>query len=1435
LTLRVTALAFSATALLAGSVAVTAPARQADAAPSEKQSAPVAAASHETAEGFVLAPASRADARPRSAPTRCTRGARVRTYRVAALAVDITLNRYLDHDPRGRMYALERGVTRVRDEERRNEAARADTGEPAVSTGLQGDAIQPLTLRVAQGECLRIRLRNALTGTESASIHLHGGALQVRGRGPALASNAAATARPSEIVDYEWMVPATEPEGTHEFHSHGDVRNQTDHGLFGAVIVEPRRSTWTDPRTGGTATGWDAVVHPPGSRAFREFTLYYHEVGNEAFQVTDAKGEFLPLVDPLTSAYRPSGRALNYRSEPFLHRLQLGQSVTGRVDESLEYSSYAFGDPATPIMRSYLGEPVKERLVHGGGEVFHVHHVHGGGVRWLRQTRVEADRFAVALDKHPPLLTRATDRTDSQAIGPSETFDIANECGSGGCQQSAGDFMYHCHVTHHYFAGMWAIWRVYNTLQVAGASTDTMPPLPALPGLATAPLAGVPSDKLANTDVDWYGENQHIGADVGGWVQAQLPPRGVPHPYDASVWDWTLAGTVAMGEPETAAGWPGYRSATPGARVPVLFDPRTGKPAFPFLRPHLAQRPPFAPGHGPAPFLDGGRGTAKGPAPPGGAGPGSSCPDGARADPIAINAISVPVPVSKHANIVDPKGEIYVLRADADRARADPAHRMPLVLRAAAGRDCVDVVFRNEVPDSPSFSKVGVHIHFVQFDVQGSDGVDTGFNYEQTVRPLATGAVRLRAAAPAGATVLDVDGANAFTPGAAIGVGLERDGGFETVPVGAVNGSRITLGSALQGAHGRGELVGTEFVRYRWYPDAQFGSALFHDHVNVLESGAHGLFGTLISEPPDATWTDPHSGAALTSGVVADIHTATRMSVDVTGSFRELVLLTQDDNPLTHVGRSSGSSFDLRADPPEARSREPAKRFSSANGDPDTPLLEANLGDPIALRTIVGASNDVHSVHLDGHWFRTEPQSRTSPPVNTVHLGISEREDVFVRAAGGPQRQPGDYLYYNGRSFKLREGSWGIVRVHPPGEQSGLQALPGRPPVSPVAAVCPSAAPVKRFAVSAVEVPLPMLGGGKGEIYVLDRDRDAVVANRIPPQPLVLHVNVGDCLRVQLTNLTSGGPVTFHTDLLAADPATSGGVAAGRDPDTSVAPGKAGEFMFFASPEVGPTTAMVRDWGDVLQNPGRGLYGAIVVGPTGTGWTDTGTGSDASATSRVFVDAHPPGEEAYRDVTLFFQDEDALLGTHRMPYNDQVDGTVGINYRNEPFANRLTTNPDPATVMRALIGGDPQTPLLRAFTGDAVRIHVLAPWSEQPQVFAIEGHEWPVEPGRRGTALVSQTQLSGLDVLNLELEGGAGGRAHQPGDFVYGDHREPYRQAGLWGVFRVRARCRLPIRPLTGSCGRHAPPLAADGAVALAIVIVATVIATRRRSRRVRD
>jgi hypothetical protein len=880
-------------------------------------------------------------------------------------------------------------------------------------------------------------------------------------------------------------------------------------------------------------------------------------------------------------------------------------------------------------------------------------------------------------------------------------------------------------------------------------------------------------------------------------------------------------------------------------RPPILFDPRTGKVAYPLLKPHLLARPPFAPGHGPAPFLDP-PADGRSPPAPGTSGPGSLCPSGTTPRPIPINAISAPIVQNAKANIVDGRGQLYVRRDERDRALHDPAMRRPLTIRTNAGQDCLDILYRSELQDSADdpFNKTGLHIHFMQFDVQGSDGVDLGFNFEQTVRPYAAASHRVIANARAGATAVNIERAEDLRVGASIGVGMDQDDTFEVAVVASVGPSEVRLAHPLEHPHAVGELVSTEFVRYRWYPDVPFGTAFFHDHVNVPFSGRHGLYGAVIAEPGGATWHDPHTGEELLSGPVADIRSTADVAPGFTGSFRELVLGLQDDNPLSSIGRSTGSAVSTRVEPLDDRRDEaddPSMIFSSAiYGDPETPLLSTYLGYPIAKRSVVGANNEIHSFHIDGHVFRAMPYDDKSALTNNVHLGISERADLFVPAAGGVQRMPGDYLWYNGRPGKLREGSWGLLRVLGPSDDpAGLQVLPGHEtPPMPATEVCPPRAPRRRFEVAAIDVALPMLDGKEGKVFVLESQREAVVSGLRPASPLVLRVDVGECIEVELTNRTTTGPVSFHVDRLATDPKESAGVAAGRNPAQSVAPGGTRTFEMFATPELGEGTAMIRDFGDVLVNPGLGLYGAIAIGPKDARYLDPTTGRDIDGRAGWRVDVLPAdGGEPWRDITLFLQDEDEGIGNHKMPYAASVEGAVAINYRRAPLAPRLTKTRDPAKVLSATsAAGPPSTPVIEVRAGDPVRLRLLAPWSAQPQVFSVEGHRWATT-SRTSGPLASTAAIVGLDVLDLELQGGAGGSARLAGDYVFGNHREAYRQAGQWGILRVlsceddaEGLTTLPEHGCRSSSRSGLMSAVGLGLAAAAVGVFGLAVARRRRS-----
>ncbi|MBI3325739.1 MAG: multicopper oxidase domain-containing protein, partial [Nitrospinae bacterium] len=397
--------------------------------------------------------------------TRCPAQAPVRSFDLAAVPVEITLNQYLDFYA-GFTFVLSDNVAKVRAEEKRTEAARRkkrahDPG--AVSTGLQGDAIQPLVIRANQGDCLRLTLRNQIE-EEEVSFHLHGSGLVVKGTGKAaVLTNPDIYVKPGTSQSFEWYIRPEEPEGAHQFHSHG--RTQTALGLMGTLVVEPRGTRFLDPFSGEELkSGWMAMIEDPTGPDFREFVVVYHEVGDEEFRILNKQDDMILQRDPDSGNYRPASRSLNYRSESFFNNLVLQKQRFGIEDESLGYSAYTFGDPATPIPRSYLGDPAKWRLVHGGSEVVHSHHLHGGAIRWRRQPNLQADlqlfgksNFTLAAEgpvKYPPVRT-TSDRVDVQSLTPSEVFNKEIECGSGGCQHTAGDFLYHCHIPQHYVAGMW--------------------------------------------------------------------------------------------------------------------------------------------------------------------------------------------------------------------------------------------------------------------------------------------------------------------------------------------------------------------------------------------------------------------------------------------------------------------------------------------------------------------------------------------------------------------------------------------------------------------------------------------------------------------------------------------------------------------------------------------------------------------------------------------------------------------------------------------------------------------------------------------------------------------------------------------------------------------------------------------------------------------
>jgi manganese oxidase len=394
---------------------------------------------------------------------KCSKDAPVRNFNISAIQVDMVYNKFGDHDPTAKIYALKEDVEKIK-----NEIA-ANPGKPVKE-------IQPLTIRANKGDCIQVTFSNNLA--EKASIHIEGVGYEVQGAdGTAVGYNPDSTASPNTEIQYRWN---TGEEGTFFFYNGADFTYFTDptgekgtmgNGLFGALIVEPKDAKWTDPITGEELkSGLYANIELPNQPDYREYTLFFHDGisalnGNgqpdpngeedEAEKPHEEEGEEPHEEggeEPHEEApHEEDGNekelyAVNYRAEPLDERMENALGEDGK-DPTMFYSSWVFGDPATPITRAYVGDPIKFRVIGANNDENHVFHLHGH--RWKSDTKK----------------TNTVD-SDTLNIGDTQTAELAFGAGYDKNETGApGDYLWHCHLFPHYLQGMWGLLRVYDKAQ----------------------------------------------------------------------------------------------------------------------------------------------------------------------------------------------------------------------------------------------------------------------------------------------------------------------------------------------------------------------------------------------------------------------------------------------------------------------------------------------------------------------------------------------------------------------------------------------------------------------------------------------------------------------------------------------------------------------------------------------------------------------------------------------------------------------------------------------------------------------------------------------------------------------------------------------------------------------------------------------------------
>lgn len=303
----------------------------------------------------------------------------IRKFNVTAISIPIVYDFFGDYDPNGMMYILKEDKDEVKKKALKNFNNKDENGLPLPKPT---EEVQPLTIRANVGDKIKIEFDH--NEDRRLSIHMQGLKYEnILSDGTNVGYNENSTVGPGEKIIYEWYA---DREGIFYFSDMGDARSSEKgtniHGLFGALIVQAKGSSWTDPIDGNELkSGIFADIHNPFSPSFREYVVYFHD----ELEMVNRFGEI--IIDPNTNQSMVV-TAISYRLEPMVNR-------------------------ASFIPRAYKGSPSKFRLIHGGVLETHVFQLH------KHQWRLEPDNAKSTI-------------MDLISISPQESYtvDILYEAGS---------------------------------------------------------------------------------------------------------------------------------------------------------------------------------------------------------------------------------------------------------------------------------------------------------------------------------------------------------------------------------------------------------------------------------------------------------------------------------------------------------------------------------------------------------------------------------------------------------------------------------------------------------------------------------------------------------------------------------------------------------------------------------------------------------------------------------------------------------------------------------------------------------------------------------------------------------------------------------------------------------------------------------------------
>ncbi|MEP6636572.1 MAG: multicopper oxidase domain-containing protein, partial [Acidobacteriota bacterium] len=422
---------------------------------------------------------------------------------------------------------------------------------------------------------------------------------------------------------------------------------------------------------------------------------------------------------------------------------------------------------------------------------------------------------------------------------------------------------------------------------------------------------------------------------------------------------------------------------------------------------------------------------------------------------------------------------------------------------------------------------------------------------------------------------------------------------------------------------------------------------------------------------------------------------------------------------------------------------------------------------------------------------------------------------------------------------------------------NGLDPQPGAPYADPCKPGSPQRSYRAAYIQFDMTVNRAKWHDRQARITVLENDVNSTLAGNRSPEPFFFRANSGDCIKYSATNLmpsnlnlddfqifTPTDIVGQHIHLVKFDVTASDGAGNGWNyEDGTFSPDEVRERIdannayqtatngsqfltakthprLGAGPGgawLGAQTTVQRWWADPLVNTAgvdrtirtvfthdhfgpssaqhHGLYGALVVEPTGSTWKalngqTLGGRTDGGPTSFAANIITPITSKSFREFDLAFADfaivytrdlqpvnppgrqEAALpkaIEPTPIPHPESISaadpGTQLINYRNEPIPFRIgqfsgSGNTlvqkngqagDLAYVFSSQVHNDPFTPLLTAYEGDRTMIRLIQGAQEEQHVFTAHEVKWLFEPSAPNSGYRNAQQIGISEHFEFEL------------------------------------------------------------------------------------